>query len=130
MPIRPENRGKYGPHWKLISYWVRWHRAGGRCERCGVANHAHGYRTARGEFIAVEGIEAEAAIADGEKIIRIVLTVAHLDHDPANHHHENLAALCQRCHLRHDNAHHAATRRARRSPLTLDLFGDDNHAAL
>ena len=29
-----------------------------------------------------------------------ILTVDHIDHDPANCSPENLAALCQRCHLR------------------------------
>jgi len=33
---------------------------------------------------------------------RIILTVAHLDRDRTNNALENLAALCQRCHLNHD----------------------------
>jgi 5-methylcytosine-specific restriction endonuclease McrA len=32
----------------------------------------------------------------------VVLTIAHLDHDPTNNTWDNLRALCQRCHLRHD----------------------------
>lgn len=32
----------------------------------------------------------------------IVLTVAHLDHDPSNCAEDNLKALCQRCHNRYD----------------------------
>lgn len=52
------------------------------------------------------------------KIIRIVLTVAHVhDHRPEACDDANLAHLCQRCHLRHDVDHHKqnayATRRAR-----------------
>jgi hypothetical protein len=35
-------------------------------------------------------------------IVRIILTVAHLDQNPANNDESNLAALCQRCHLNHD----------------------------
>lgn len=39
----------------------------------------------------------------GRKIIKIVLTVAHVhDHNPENCDDENLAHLCQRCHNRHD----------------------------
>ena len=58
------------------------------------------------------------------RIIRIVLTIAHLDHTPENCDPANLKALCQRCHLNHDKHHHRATRaatlRARRA--NGDLF--------
>ncbi len=42
---------------------------------------------------------------------RIVLTTAHLDHDHNNSEDENLAALCQRCHLKHDRKQHADNRK-------------------
>ena len=41
---------------------------------------------------------------------KIVLTCAHLDHVPENCANTNLKALCQKCHLRYDREHHAATR--------------------
>jgi hypothetical protein len=41
----------------------------------------------------------------------VVLTTAHLDHDPAHNDDANLAALCCRCHLEHDRPHHLANRR-------------------
>lgn len=63
--------------------------------------------------------------ADGPlKIIRIVLTIAHLDHQPENCAPSNLRALCQRHHLAYDRDHHCAnaqaTRRAKSG--TLELF--------
>lgn len=48
----------------------------------------------------------------------VVLTVAHLDHDITNNDDSNLAALCQRCHLKHDaklHAQHARETRIQRS---------------
>ena len=49
----------------------------------------------------------------------VILTVAHLDHQPENCAPGNLKAMCQRCHLRYDSQHHqrnaAATRRAKKS---------------
>jgi 5-methylcytosine-specific restriction endonuclease McrA len=42
---------------------------------------------------------------------RIVLTIAHLDHDHNNSTDDNLAALCQRCHLTHDRHQHANNRK-------------------
>ena len=47
----------------------------------------------------------------------VVLTVAHLDHNPANCERGNLRAWCQRCHLTYDaplHAQHAADRRRQR----------------
>jgi hypothetical protein len=58
------------------------------------------------------------------KMVKIVLTIAHLDHTPENCDPENLRAWCQRCHLRYDAAHHAETaRETRRKKLNnLELF--------
>ena len=42
---------------------------------------------------------------------RVVLTISHTDHNTENNAHENLLALCQRCHLRHDKNLHALNRR-------------------
>lgn len=57
-------------------------------------------------------------------LIVIVLTIAHLDHQPENCADDNLAAMCQRHHLAHDQEHHQrnaqATRRAKAG--TLELF--------
>jgi hypothetical protein len=45
---------------------------------------------------------------------RVVLTIAHLDHDKLNNDPSNLRALCQRCHLRHDRELHRRNRQRRR----------------
>ena len=50
---------------------------------------------------------------------RVVLTVAHLDHDPGNSDPANLRAWCQRCHNRYDAPHrrkNAARTRAKGKP--------------
>lgn len=44
-------------------------------------------------------------------LTKIVLTVAHLDRDSKNNERSNLAALCQRCHLRYDVYQHLANRK-------------------
>lgn len=66
---------------------------------------------------------------DGEhdvrlRIVRIVLTIAHLDHQPEHNDPANLRAWCQRCHVTYDAQHHAATaRRTRRQRLAIgELF--------
>ena len=35
MPIRPELRPLYPPHWRELSSHVRFERAGGKCQHCG-----------------------------------------------------------------------------------------------
>ena len=55
-----------------------------------------------------------------DKAIKIVLTVAHLDHDVTNNNNDNLKLMCQRCHLRYD-AKHKAQKRKYKNNLKLDL---------
>jgi 5-methylcytosine-specific restriction endonuclease McrA len=43
--------------------------------------------------------------------VDIVLTIAHLDHNPQNNADDNLQALCKWCHLKHDVRFHAANAR-------------------
>lgn len=130
MPIRPENRARYPADWREISAAVRLD-AGNRCEWCGAPN---GTLIRRGTFHG-RPVWSEAASAycdvfcadtgaryigeshdtcDLGRPLRVVLTVAHLDHQPENNDRGNLAALCQRCHNRYDSAHRAAGRKARK----------------
>lgn|GEM_PF-7130269 len=44
------------------------------------------------------------------KLTKIVLSVAHLDRDSKNNNRNNLAALCQKCHLNHDILQHVRNR--------------------
>ena len=57
--------------------------------------------------------------------IKVVLTTAHLDHDPSHNDLANLAVLCQRCHLAHDREQHAATRRWRSLRLAILEHGQE-----
>jgi hypothetical protein len=83
-------------------------RAAGRCECRGLCggNHAHEEPSGRHSERCPELEGQRALFARGS----IVITVAHLDHNPENNDAANLAALCQACHLRHDAKHHAESR--------------------
>lgn len=95
MPIKPENRHYYrGEKWQRLRERIL-RRAKNCCEECQVLNGQVYFRF-------VDGIRREA---------KVVLTIAHLDHNPANNKLTNLKALCQRCHLKHDEQHHAQSRR-------------------
>jgi hypothetical protein len=104
MPIKRENYHLYpggSPHskeWKAIGVRIK-ARAGHCCEGCGVANYAPHPITGS----------------------RVVLTIAHLNHDPTDNAAANLRAWCQKCHLGYDGPHHQAnaalTRASRRGAL-------------
>jgi hypothetical protein len=141
------DRSKYPADWRAISKRIR-AREGQRCKWCAAPNGELISRNRRCPLIFLApglGVEADelhvwigglpsgAVHLDcGEKTdvwcdaIRCVLTVAHLDHDTRNNGDDNLAALCQRCHLNHDRAQHVATRReAARGRLAVrELFED------
>ena len=112
MPIRPDLKHLYSHDWKAISHRIRFGRAGGRCESCGVAHDARGLRQPDGSFEvwSAERIAAHPHV----KLTRIVLTTAHLNHDPRDNRDENLAAWCQRCHLAYDLDKHVESRILRR----------------
>jgi 5-methylcytosine-specific restriction endonuclease McrA len=76
----PCDYSKYPADWHEISRRIRFERAGNCCEWCGARNYQPHPET-------------------GSKV---VLTVAHLNHDVTDNRESNLAALCQACHNRYD----------------------------
>jgi hypothetical protein len=110
MPI---DYKRYPPNWKTEIVPTVLSRAGNRCEFCGLDNHSIVYSLkVKGRSQWFKTIE-EAKTADVEPIlfdfyiskpVKVVLTIAHLDHDEENHDVklDRLKALCQLCHLRYD----------------------------
>lgn len=137
-PIAKSKRHLYPRDWPEISRRIR-ERSRQRCEWCGKPNSTSVYVGKAGEWLLVErqssdpwrnakGVivetEPEYTAPNGYRVVQVVLTVAHLDHDPGNCADDNLAALCQRCHLGHDREEHTrnawATVRGRKAAG--DLF--------
>lgn len=137
MPIKPENKARYPANWKEIRAAIL-ERAHDCCEQCKAPNHE---RIARGDGDDIDTYQlndANVYCANTGKhlgrkrmsefnlmrMVDIVLTIAHLDHVPEHCESENLRAWCQRCHLRYDAQHHAATARATRHTNlnNLELF--------
>lgn len=104
MPIRPSERGRYPTDWPYIRLRILT-RAGevrdedgivigeAKCEGCGVHNHSW--------------------IRRGERLVRVILTIAHLDHVPEHCDETNLRAWCQKCHNTYDARHRASGKRER-----------------
>jgi len=130
MPIRPNLRHFYGRVWRTVTRPRILARAGKKCEQCGVPNHIEVTRVggwwlewivnwkhgAKFHWRDERGAVRRAADAPElpARQVRIVLTVAHLNHTSGDDRDENLKALCQWCHLNYDLAHHHETRAARK----------------
>lgn len=134
MPI---DYKEYHPKWSLISRLIRLYRAKNRCEWCGALNKSLVKRT-RKTFRYLSPAEIDMVFARVRNknttpteslkhhgFTKVVLTVAHLDHDKTNNRFNNLAALCQCCHLKHDLPHHIRNRKYgrhhKRNQLTINL---------
>lgn len=145
MPIRPENQNRYPKDWPAISASIR-RRAGNRCEECGVENYALGGRLADCTWCPAQptgtgnGPRGLSWPAPGDqswctaphetlrlRIVRIVLTVAHLNHQPEDCRPDNLRCWCQRCHNRYDAAERrrGIQSRARAKAAVADLFREE-----
>jgi hypothetical protein len=145
MPIRPENKDRYPKDWHQISKAVR-ERAGNACEACGAPNGtdilrgvefenrpayavpcgfgATTFDAESGERLAVRVLKD--LVRSGWREVRVVLTVAHLDHQPENCDPANLQAWCQRCHNAYDAPMRRAgiAARARNAKAVGDLFAE------
>lgn len=113
MPI---DYSKYPPNWKTEIVPRILKRANGCCEECDVPNYALIYRPEKGSSkweLAPVGHASDALALDGHKLIKIILTIAHLNHDKENFDvkDEELKALCQRCHLNYDRSRHSENRK-------------------
>lgn len=87
----PMQRDRYPDNWEEISDHIRFERAEGRCE-----------------WVDADG-RCEARHLGPHPLTgsRVILTTAHMDHDPINNDETNLKALCNLHHLRYDALHHA-----------------------
>lgn len=105
MPIRPENKALYlgKKQWEQVRAQVLARATDSRgrqcCEcdgECGKHDHE------------CQAINHDAHPDTGAYV---VLTVAHLDHDPRNNDLSNLRAMCQRCHNAYDAPNRLRNRR-------------------
>ena len=138
MPLTKEEQARYlggslrSPEWLALRCQIL-RRACDRCEKCKVPNHQHVVRFAGSPYDwlvigdpRAGGRTADNLFAPDERVVRIVLTIHHVDGDPTNNDPANLQALCQCCHLNLNRAKHIRKRRANRRKLlaTGDLFPD------
>lgn len=145
MPIKPENMAKYpggsirSPEWRAIRKRIG-ERSGMRCEKCSAPHMtmvSRGTYNGRDAYLVIETCEvfcAETGLKmarlrstsdfNAASVLKIVRTVAHINHDESGDDIDQMAHLCQRHHLRLDAKHHARnaarTRRAKGGQLDLE----------
>jgi len=108
-------------------------RDNNRCKHCNVANYSiikrikgSIYRPqnfSEGEIVRQlirKGYYRSQAIKIAG-LTKIVLTIAHLDQDITNNNPDNLAALCQRCHLIYDRDFARKLKQQNNSQLKLSI---------
>lgn len=128
---------KYPHNWKTEIRPAVLEREGNKCKICGVPNHSivcrgtwdgievwqdddgQIFRTDNGEHLC-DSYVGDVWMEYKNKLVKVVLTIAHLDHDTNNNDLSNLAALCQFHHLRHDaelHKHNSSLTRTRKKGL-------------
>lgn len=105
MPIRPENRARYPKDWQRVVERIRT-RSGGRCEF--RLDHFNSVYTAKTPKVRTKRCSARNGKPHPLTGSMVVLTVAHLNHQPEDNRDGNLLHGCQRCH----NTYDAPMRRA------------------
>jgi len=113
--MKKEHKHRYAWDWTLISARIKFARAKLRCERCSLKD---GEIIIRHKNTSIEHVSKERiaesnhwaklnkkSILQGYKrsgFTRIVISVAHLNHDESDNREINLLAMCQKCHNMHD----------------------------
>lgn len=116
---------RYPKNWREIAEGIRL-RSNNACALCRAPNGTvieRGEGSCVGTYMLEDGqvFDAETGALLGYargseylgRFVKVVLTVAHLDHNESNNDPDNLAALCQMHHLRHDASDNARRRKTR-----------------
>lgn len=115
----PMNRALYPVDWKVITARLK-DEVGQKCEECSAPNNTWIMRRLDTPAVWMEAFTKqweEVLYWESEEWateIKVVLTTAHLNHNPSDNDRANLRVLCQRCHLVYDSPHHQINARRTR----------------
>lgn len=104
----PCDYSNYPRNWKAIREEIL-NRAGNMCECAGECGVAHIPQPVLFFYSRLSGVvnwsrcyEYHKARPRSFKGLRVILTIAHLNHNTKDSRRKNLKAMCQACHLRYD----------------------------
>ncbi|PXW51403.1 hypothetical protein [Methylobacterium sp. B4] len=123
MPIRREHRFFYPIDWRELSSVIRFGHAKGRCEGCGRLHGRTVFHLGDGRWWDEEAASwcdgtgmivcvavGAAGVLGKTRTTRVALATGHRNYDTADNFATNLAAWCQRCHIRHNRPEHRRRR--------------------
>lgn len=119
MPLTRAQWDLYPEDWPQLSWRIIVERAGARCQCAGECGRDPKHLD---EDVRCRNRHGQPRWRGKSWQRPVILSAAHLDHDPTSRDLEAILALCESCHLAVDRAHHAATRQANRE-RQLGLIG-------
>lgn len=113
----------YPPNWDQIRQRILV-RAKWKCECCNLLNYSQVSSFKVNGKTVWEVQDYEVWMRAGcPKRVKVVLTIAHLDHDEENHNvtDDRLKAMCQLCHLRYDVKEKQKRKKSKKMILQLEI---------
>jgi 5-methylcytosine-specific restriction endonuclease McrA len=104
------NYKDYSPDWKDIIRPDILRRDKYTCQHCMFKRNTY-YVILKGSKVLVDTqFDKNYYLSMGIKVIKVILHVAHLNHNIQDNNYSNLLTLCSACHLKYDGKRHAVTR--------------------
>lgn len=97
-----KNRGNYAENWEDEIRPDILKRDKYKCQGCGLKHRGLYLVQESGKLLEIDKEEYIEAMRNDEVVRKIILQVAHLDHNPNNNDYANLKSFCPRCHFRND----------------------------
>ena len=110
-PMTMAEHHRYPIDWPFLSWNIVVRRAGGRCECSGECGRDPAHLE---EDVRCRNRHGQPRWRGQPWQRPVILSAAHLEHDPSSRDLTLIAAYCESCHLAYDRAQHAATKQARR----------------
>jgi 5-methylcytosine-specific restriction endonuclease McrA len=108
-----KNRHRYHPNWNDIIRPEILKRDKYRCTNCGLKHRGLYLVQDNGKVLEIDKEEYIEALRNDEKVKKIFLQVAHLDHNPSNNAYDNLKSFCPSCHLSNDRIFNQIKRKSK-----------------
>lgn len=108
-----KNRELYHPNWNDIIRPEILKRDKYKCQNCGLKHRGLYLVQDSGKLLEIDKEEYIEALRNDEKVKKIFLQIAHLDHNPKNNKYENLKALCPGCHFSNDRIQNVIKRKSK-----------------
>lgn len=105
-----QNRNRYPENWVDTIRPSILKRDNYKCTSCGVKHRQYVARDGQMNRVYIDVDEVYDFRANGWRVSRVYLQVAHIDQNPANCNPDNLTTKCPKCHFELDRRHNIIKR--------------------